>query len=300
MNADASRGAPGGVAPSRRLRVKPSALVSRVRTITAHPANANHRVRSLLRVAQCEVRARATGKPVTVPIGDHSRIAAYLHAGGSWRAVLANPPDWNEMQAWRRHLRPGDLFVDVGAHAGVYSLWALDLGCAVIAVEPIAELVEQLKANLALNRYDAAVHRLALAAEPGTMTMSGPDLLRQHLAISGGAPAAVGSPGEVVEVSTLDTILGDRVGAGVKIDVEGAERLVLEGGSAALAQQRIGLLQLEWNDCSESLLGETREPVVQLLRGHGYELFRPDADGVLRATDGAGYGADLFARPASV
>jgi FkbM family methyltransferase len=288
--------------------VKPSALVSRVRTITAHPANAQHRAASLWRVARCELRARATGKPVTVAIGDHSRIAAHLHAGGSWRAVLANPPDWNEMQAWRAHLHRDDLFVDVGAHAGVYTLWALDLGCAVVAVEPIAELVAQLRANLALNGYPADVRQLALAAEPGTMTMSGPDLLRRHLSIGSGdaatdngssaAASATEKGAEVVNVSTLDTVLGDRVAAGVKIDVEGAERLVLEGGSLALTEKRIGLLQLEWNDCSQSLLGETRDPVRVLLRDAGYELLRPDVNGALQPTDGAGYGADLFARPA--
>jgi FkbM family methyltransferase len=286
---------------SRRLRVKPSALVSRVCTITSHPANAQHRAASLWRVARCELRARATGKPVTVPIGDHSRIAAHLHAGGSWRAVLANPPDWNEMQAWRRYLRAGDLFVDVGAHAGVYTLWALDLGCTVVAIEPIAELVAQLRNNLALNGYPASVHQRALAAEPGTMTMSGPDLLRRHLAIGAvddDAASGAGDAGEVVEVSTLDAILGDRVAAGVKIDVEGAERLVLEGASRALTEKRIGLLQLEWNDCSESLLGETRDPVRALLHDAGYELLRPDGNGTLQPTDGAGYGDDLFARPA--
>jgi FkbM family methyltransferase len=290
-------------APVRRLRVKPSAVVARVRAITAHPANAPHRLRSLGRVARCELQARATGKPVTVSIGAHSRIAAHLHAGGSWRAVLANPPDWNEMQAWRRHLRAGDLFVDVGAHAGVYTLWALDLGCEVVAVEPILALVEQLRANLALNGYRAEVHRLALAAEAGTMTMSGPDLLRQHLSIAAGEPdsgpdGAPASAGETVEVSTLDAIVGERAVAGVKIDVEGAERLVLEGASRALGEQRVGLLQLEWNDCSQSLLGETRAPVVALLREHGYALCRPDARGDLVPADGAAYGADLFARPA--
>jgi FkbM family methyltransferase len=290
------------MATSRRLRVKPSAIVSRVRSITSHPANAHHRVASLWRVARSEVQARATGKPVIVPIGAHSRIAAHLHAGGSWRAVLANPPDWNEMQAWKQHLRAGDLFVDVGAHAGVYTLWALDLGCTVVAAEPIAELVEQLRANLSLNAYGADVQRVALAAEPGTMTMSGPDLLRQHLTMdASGAGTETGDDAgaQVVDVTTLDTILGDRTAAGVKIDVEGAERLVLEGAPRALAERRIALLQLEWNDCSETLLGETREPVVQLLRGYGYELVRPDETGTLRADTGAGYGADLFARPSA-
>ncbi len=294
---------------ARRLRVRPDAVVRRVRAITNHPANAAHRAASLWRVAQCELRARVSGKPVTVAIGDHSRIAAHLHAGGSWRAVLANPPDWNEMQAWKQHLQPRDLFVDIGAHAGVYSLWALDLGCDVAAVEPVPELVVQLRANLALNSYAAEVHPIAVADAPGTMSMSGPDLLRQHLTLDKSPSPDSPSPNSPspdaaspdtamhVEVSTLDAVLAGRHAAGVKIDVEGAERLVLEGASAALAERRIDLLQLEWNDCCESLLGETRAPVVALLRDYGYELFRPDAKGVLQPTDGAAYGPDLFAAP---
>jgi len=53
----------------------------------------------------------------------------------SARAVLGNPPDAPEMRAWRRILRPHDLFVDVGAHVGLYSIWALDAGATVIAAE---------------------------------------------------------------------------------------------------------------------------------------------------------------------
>ena len=40
------------------------------------------------------------------------------------------------MLVWQQALRPGDLFVDVGANIGSYAIWAADLGADVIALEP--------------------------------------------------------------------------------------------------------------------------------------------------------------------
>jgi hypothetical protein len=113
-----------------------------------------------------------------------------------------------------------------------------------------------------------------------------------HLLVD--APADV--DGVEVEVDTLDNLLGGRRAAGVKIDVEGAERLVLQGATRALADRRIGVLQIEWNDMSQLLLNENRMPIADLLRGHGYRLARPDSDGWLREVDAPPASVDdLFA-----
>lgn len=262
-------------------------------SVLDHPANRGRRLRALARLAGSEVRARLTGRPVITRLGERSRIHAHLHAGGSWRVVRANPPDWPEMQAWRRQLSAGGLFVDVGAHAGVYTLWAIESGADAVAVEPNATMVGQLRANLALNGYAADVRAVALGAEPGRTRLAGPDLLRQHLSLD---PATPGDGGPEVDVETLDDVLGDRSAQGVKIDVEGAERLVLEGARRALSEGRIALLQLEWNDCSVGLLGEDRRPVAALLEAHGYALFRPDEAGRLAPLADVGFGPDVFAR----
>jgi len=98
-------------------------------------------------------------------------------------------------------------------------------------------------------------------------------------------------------VRTLDELIGDRFVAGVKIDVEGAESLVLGGASRALADRRIRLLQLEWNDCSLALLGEYRTTVAEALSSFGYQLYRPTDDGGLVAVGTPGFGPDVFAMP---
>jgi len=82
----------------------------------------------------------------------------------------------------------------------------------------------------------------------------------------------------------------------VKIDVEGAERLVLEGATALLDKGR-PVLQLEWNRRSIDTLGEDRAPVAALLESGGYRFYRPDSAGSLLPVDDLGFGADLWAVP---
>jgi FkbM family methyltransferase len=260
-----------------------------------HPANRGKRLHSVGKAVSFQLRGRL-GRPTLTTIGNGARMWAELHYAAASKVVYANPPDWPEMQAWRRLLRPGALFVDVGSNVGAYALWAAECGAEVIAIEPDAGAVERLRRNIALNRFPIEVLACALADRPGAVTLSQGQDTTNHLILNNRMPGEGDrGPGEMVQARTLDDIIGDRVAHGVKIDVEGAERLVLDGARQALAAQRIKLLQLEWNRQSEANLAEDREPVAKMLRQYGYHAMRPNQDGQLLPTDPAGYGDDLFA-----
>ncbi len=280
-------------ATRRRIAVRPSAAVQVLSDVWNHPANRSRRFRAMWRALRFQIRTRLSGRPVIVEFAHSSRVSARLDGAGSQRAAYAAFPDWNEMTAWLRHLRAGDRFIDVGANVGLYSLLAAEAGCSVTALEPFPDSREQLEQNNALNGYGIEILEVALADRAGTMLLAGQDALRQHLVVGGT------DQGLVVAVQTLDEVLGDGSAAGVKIDVEGAERLVLEGGRRALSERRIALLQLEWNQTAERNFGESRAGVVALLEASGYELCRPDADGTLWPAESTDEGADMFARPAA-
>jgi hypothetical protein len=58
----------------------------------------------------------------------------------------------------------------------------------------------------------------------------------------------------------------------MKIDVEGAELMVLQGAANVLAGSGIGVIQLELNDALKKY-GIRRSDVVQLLEDYGYRLY---------------------------
>ena len=260
-----------------------------------HPANRGRRVRALAAVARFQVLGRLLGRRAIARVGDHSVIRADVHAYHAARAMYGNPLDWNEMTAWRRTLKPGSLFVDVGANVGLYTIWALDIGAEVIAVEPDRRSRERLSENLMLNGYSATIVPAAAGESAGVLRLTVGLDNQNHLVLDSDATTV---PSATVPVQPLDDIVGDRVVDGLKIDVEGAELLVLRGARRSLSSQRIRLIQLEWNRASLDLLGEERASTATFLASYGYELLRPDASGELTPLSDLGFGPDVFARPA--
>ena len=253
-----------------------------------HPANREHRLAAVANAIRVATRDRVFGRPMLVPIGCRGRMWSETVFGMEF--AYANPYAWNEMRFWARHLAPGDIFIDVGANVGAYSLWASDHGAHVIAIEPDPEVAARLKANIALNPWmEVELLEVALADKRGPVQLLSERGGRSRLAVG----EAVDHMMEV-EAWTLDEVLGERAAAGVKIDVEGAERLVLEGARRALGQGRVKVFQLEWDDRSLQLLGEEREPAADLLAQAGYVFARPDEQGRLRPCIPL-QGADLFA-----
>lgn len=258
-----------------------------IRYVWGHPANRRHRARALGRAVSFQVRGRVFNKRTVTQVG-RARMWAELHHAASSKVVYGSPPDWAEMRAWERMLVAGDLFVDVGANVGSYALWACSLGADVIAIEPNREASARLRENIALNGYGIHVLEVAVADASGVVRITTDLDTVNHLVSN--------REGAEVPCFTLDEIVGDRLVAGVKIDVEGAERLVIEGGRRCLSEHRIKVLQLEWNGVSEPFFDETREPVAELLREFDYRLFRPSDGGELMpAGRKPPYGPDVFA-----
>jgi FkbM family methyltransferase len=192
------------------------------------------------------------------------------------------------MMVWANCLHRGDLFVDVGANIGSYTIWAAELGADVVALEPSYDTFALLCENVALNKFNAELIQAAAGAEAGTAKFTaGLDSINRF--------DDRGS--ETVRVVTLDGILGSRIAAGVKVDVEGFELQVLRGAQCCLRDGRVGLLQLEWNDQAPIAGRKARTAVADLLYTHGYQLFRPDLFGNLAPAGRYPLtGSDVFAR----
>ena len=144
-----------------------------------------------------------------------------------------------KVKALRAVLRPGDVFVDVGANKGDFSLLAArlmhDRG-RVLCFEPEPANVGWIERSVARNRYESIeVLPIALADAEGTATLHLGEKSGWHSLLRTDGVAVTGS----IDVPTrrLDDVLAERgierVDA-VKIDVEGAEDRVLDGAERTL------------------------------------------------------------------
>ena len=140
-------------------------------------------------------------------------------------------------------LKPDDVFVDVGANIGWYTLLASTIignRGHVHAFEPRRPIVEYLQQTVALNALEELVniYPVGLSNEAKSETL----MWGAASDNGGGASLARGDPlagmaYQTIEVQPLDSLNLDHVDV-IKIDVEGAEPLVVEGAKATIERDR--------------------------------------------------------------
>jgi FkbM family methyltransferase len=145
-------------------------------------------------------------------------------------------------------LREDDLFVDVGANVGTYTMLAAGVtGCRCVAIEPAGRSYEQLIDNLRLNQVQHRVdaHRVAAGRERGNVRITQDRDSMNHIIHAD--KGAAGSSAAVVAVRTLDDILADLSPTIIKIDVEGYEPHVIAGALKTLRRSSLLAVLMETN-----------------------------------------------------
>jgi FkbM family methyltransferase len=178
---------------------------------------------------------------------------------------------------FRRYLRPGDLVVDVGANIGTLAIVAaLRVGSQgrVVAVEAHPRMVQYLWGNVALNGLtNVDVRHCALGAGTGRARMT--DMRSDdHNRVS----LASGVDVPLRRLDDLDLPHGDI--SLLKIDVEGYEGPVLEGGAAVLARTQCVYFE-SWERHFASY-GYRTTDVLELLSAGGFHCLQRTSGDVWR------------------
>jgi FkbM family methyltransferase len=170
--------------------------------------------------------------------------------------------EFSDMLLVLHFLRPGDLFVDVGANVGAYTVLAAGACCVkTIAVEPDATTLRALQYNIAINGIDPLVEVYDVAV--------GPSEGHVHFTVGLGARNRVtrnGSSATQVRQRPLDDIIGSRAPTFIKIDAEGYETEVLEGARKTLEKDDLKIAAVEW----------PHQPASDLLGSYGFRQLHYD------------------------
>jgi FkbM family methyltransferase len=180
-------------------------------------------------------------------------------------------------------LRPGDIFVDLGANLGFFTLiGAHRVGETgrVYAFEPCLKTFQRLLSNITLNHLtNVFCHQMALSDHSGQRDMAilsdGFDAWNSFARIPR-TPSAV----EKVKCTTWDDFATEHNLMGrvtmMKIDVEGWETHVLSGGVKALSREDAPILQVEFSDATCRCAGSSCERLYHILEELGYQMFLYD------------------------
>jgi FkbM family methyltransferase len=180
--------------------------------------------------------------------------------------------------ALREVLGPGGTFVDAGANIGWFSMLGASLvgpSGRVIAVEPNPINVGLLRDSAKDNGFDNIdVLTVALAARPGSVALE-TDGSNGRVTPIDGPPAEPIPASFVVAARPLDDVLSDagvtRVDA-IKIDVEGAEPLVLKGAGSTITRHRPVLISEFYPLALDSSPWGNALGYLAMLRAFGYRL----------------------------
>lgn len=217
-----------------------------VRFIARHPLNRRAPFRAVGRFVAWQVATRLRPGAFVVPYVDGTRLLVTRGMTGATGNVYCGLHEFEDMAFVLHALRPDDLFVDVGANVGAYTVLASGAaGALSISFEPAPRAYQALVDNLRLNDLMARVEARneCLASAPGEVEFtSGLDTVNHVV-----TQPEKGLDTLRVAVTTLDVALARRAPAMLKIDVEGYETSVIEGADQTLRSPSLRAVLMELN-----------------------------------------------------
>jgi FkbM family methyltransferase len=180
--------------------------------------------------------------------------------------------------AFQPHATDGAVVYDVGAHIGFFTMIASKSGARVIAFEANPANVDLLRVNVQENGFrDVTINAMAVSDHSGTLTFAtyGYSLV--------GSIAEVHSAADAILIEVPCVSLDDFVRDGsspaptvVKLDVEGAEGLVIRGALQVLRNHRPVLIVEMHSEEQRRIVFEATSPIgYQWRRLNGSKIELP-------------------------
>jgi FkbM family methyltransferase len=268
-----------GMYRTLQSKMQPTSLIWK--TLEFYGTRINHRgkwrvheiLRSVLRAhSDCNLEVERQGLLWCLNPSDF--VQTHLYWTGEYE-----PWDLLQLSRW---VSPGAVVLDVGANFGYYSIKlasAMQGNGRIFAFEPCKTTFSRLRTNIALNHLESVIRAIpcGLSEKPGVA------YLDQIEGNSGAATLSTQAKGDAIELDTLDHFCHAneirRIDV-IKVDVEGSELRVIEGGRAMLSYHQ-PIIMIEFNSSALEAAGASVGQLEDLLRALGYRLFTTNRKHVL-------------------
>lgn len=248
-------------------------LLATLRNIVRHPLNQSAPFAALKRYVKWHVGSRLVPGPVLAPFVNDTVLVVSPGMTGATQHLYMGLSDFAECSLLLHLLRPGGLFVDIGANVGVYTILASGAaGARSVSVEPVPQTFHKLCTNLRANNIVDKVeaHNIGLGRQQAMLRFTADRDTMNHV-----VDETWTGPTLQVPVSTLDSVLDGREPTLMKLDVEGWESEVLAGATSTLSCSALLCLIVEMNSSDEAF-SANELAVHECLLAHGFSPYAYD------------------------
>jgi len=249
-------------------------MIQLLRFVMNHPLCRCDKAAALRRVFAWQIASRLMRVPLAVPFTSTTSLLMEHGMKGATGNFYCGLHEFYDMAFVLNLLRPSDLFVDIGANIGSYTILASGASRArTIAVEPLPTTFARLRMNVRYNALDDLVllHNFGVGDSDATLRFTSTLDTVNHVATEAETDL------DLVEVPVLpmDSLLRDSQPLCIKVDVEGFEQRVINGGESTLQKQSLRAVLMELNG-SGVRYGYEDDSLHATMIGYGFRAFSYD------------------------
>jgi FkbM family methyltransferase len=256
---------------SAKVLRAPASLLNVLRFITQHPLNKKRKGRALFGYLKWQIGSRLVPGPVAFNWIADTRVLVHPGESGMTQNIYCGLHDFEDMAYVLHVLGPQDLFIDIGANVGSYTMLACGVrGARGYCFEPVPSTYRRLLDNLSINNLPPRVvaMNIGLSNTDGSLSFTNNEKTENHVV----SKSEAGTQSVRVPVQRLDTVLAGEPPSMMKIDVEGFETAILDGAEKTLSNPSLHSVLIELNE-SGRRYGFDENDILSKLKSFGFSPY---------------------------
>jgi FkbM family methyltransferase len=248
-----------------------------LKSINDHPLAGKHKLRAYYKFFLWQIRGSIIKSEKKVAFTDRSYLSIKKGMTGATGNIYMGLHEFYEMAFLLHFLREGDIFFDIGANIGSYTVLASGhVAAKTFAFEPIPSTFQKLEKNIRVNGINHLVKafNVGIGSQKDTLIFTSSLDTVNHV-----VPDYQKETSEnTIQVNTItidETVSQNDVPILVKIDVEGFETEVINGMKSTLSNEKLKAIIIELNG-SGGRYGYNENDIHLKLINTGFEAFRYD------------------------
>lgn len=235
--------------------------------ILKHDLNKKNKIKALIKYLNWHLLNIINNKPIIFNWINDSVFIARKSDTSATGNIYVGLLEYIDMLFVLHALKKDDVFIDVGANQGMYTIISSKvIGAKTYAFEPVENTYSKLQQNISINNIDKLVtsKKIGISNSAGKLLISNNlDAMNQIIIDKSDINK------EEIITSTLDNEINENEDIILKIDVEGFEMHVLKGATKLFSSNNLIALIIEINN-SCLKFGNTKEEIHNEIIKYGF------------------------------